>query len=295
MEKKFSKDFYAKFNAAGYQTGDEITPVDKFLIHYALDNSNVDLIMDNHYWKFKEKKLIKLTNSFFDSYFKLHDVKFFDEEIAAKIRIHDVFDLLTPEKNNEFKKYSKMINPLNLPIKESNIAGVGGIFLDNEYYNTSVDLKDLNNKLVIPSYAHEITHTQLINNKGSVINYKNHEVLPIFIELLASSKVDDGILLSDSMKKRLTDVLLCIVVLSDHKKGPDELLKASAYLESALNAVNLYDLYCNLNDLRKKEIIDGIQLVFDGDKTVEDVLNRFYIDYEEHSLFRSYLFKNYIK
>lgn len=295
MEKKFSEDFYEKFNAAGYQTGDEITMVDKYLIMYALANSNVDLTMNNYEWNFNGKKLKKISKEFFDEYFKLYDVKFFDDETAGKIRIHDAFDLLTPDKINEFKKYSKMINPIDLPINESKVTGVTGIFLDKEYYFTGIDLKELNKKLVIPGYIHEVTHTQLLTQKGSVTNYKNNEVLPIFLELLATTKLDNGILLNDMMKIRLIDVLECIVVLHENQKVPDELLKASSYLESALNAINLYDLYCSSKGTIQKELLDGIQSVFDGNKTIEDILNYYFIDYEEGSLFKDYLFTKYIK
>lgn len=50
-------------------------------------------------------------------------------------------------------------------------------------------------------------------------------------------------------------------------------VEASAYITSTLKAMNLFDRYLESNQEERKEILAGIQMVFDGNKTVEEYLD----------------------
>ena len=292
MEKKFSDIFYEKFNAVGYQIGDEITTLDDDLLNIVYNNNDLNLDIKKVNWNFDCDKLINISKNFYKSLFKLHNIKYLDEESVDEILFFGAFDLLNDEFLNVIDETTIFINPFDLSLNEDDYSGLGALYLNEQYYFRYIDLANINQRGVIPSYIHEIAHTQLMSNKGSILNYKNQEVLPIFIELLASKNIDYGKLLNNSIKLRFKDTLVGLKRLRKNEESNEALLEASGYIESSLIAMDLFDLYCSSNQLTQREILKKIQLIFDGKVPLEKVLDNYDLNYEvskKKNLFRKYL------
>lgn len=136
------------------------------------------------------------------------------------------------------------------------------------------------------SYIHEITHTQLDRLKGSIREYYNLEVLSIFNELFHAAILDkDERMLRLNDSRRIYEMSVTAQELRDYHEGKStmdraELLDCCKYLVSGLKAYNLFIKFYYATDEYKNEILDDIQAVFDGYLTVEELLLKHDISYE---------------
>lgn len=297
MEKKYSEDFYEKFNALGFKTGDEITKLDDDLLNIVFDNKDINLDLIGPDWKFNYKKLINISRNFYKSLFNLNKVKYLDEDVVNEIKELNQNGLMNDEIRQKIEECSLALSPFDLPLNEDDDTGVRAIYLNDKYYFLSVTLANIYKRNVIPAYIHEIAHTQLMSKKGSILNFKNQEVIPIFLELLASANVDDGKLLNDSVKIRLRELASGMKLLkyksNSNMFDKENILKSCSYIESTLVALDLFDLYCNSSISTQKEILSNIENIFDGKVSTELVLDNYDINYEISK--KKNLFRNYIK
>lgn len=294
MEKLFSKDFYEKFNAVGFNTGLDITRLDQDLLNIILSNKDINLDLEGPDWNFSYQKLINISKNFYKSFFELNDIKYLDEDVVKDIKDLCDNNLMNDEIRNEIELCSLSLSPFELPLNEDDYTGVNAIYINDKYYFLSINLACINKKNVIPAYIHEIAHTQLMSKKGSMLNFKNQEVLPIFLELLASTKIDNGRLLNDSLKIRLKNLSASMAKLKhNYIYDKASLLYICSYIESTLIALDLYDLYCSSSISTQKEIIRKIKFIFDGNIPAEVVLDNYDINFETSK--KKNLFKKYIK
>ena len=133
----------------------------------------------------------------------------------------------------------------------------------------------MSTKLSTATKIHEITHTQLERIKQTTKHYHNKEVLPIFLEKVAALELDNSLeLLTVCETMRFRSFLEYVLDLyEENNHSRTERVEASAYITSTLKAVNLFDRYLESNQEERKEILAGIQMVFDGNKTVEEYLD----------------------
>ena len=134
--------------------------------------------------------------------------------------------------------------------------------------------------IVTPSiYVHELTHSQLQSNLGSVRYYKN-------IELVCSYETDESEYTLKMIEKFLCNEItrftkeLMFHQNGLHKLTADQLIETGKYLSSIISALNFFLIYYNYNETTKKEILLEIQKIFDAKKDLEEVLNRFGINDE---------------
>ena len=293
MEIKFGDDFCERFNSLGFKTGAEITQLDDDLINLVYDNRNLNLDYKNITWNFNYDKLINISKNFYKSLFKIHDIKYFDEEALKDINELKTQGLLSDPALKVIDDSAMLINPFELPLNEDYSSGIGALFLNGKYYFVFINLANINQRGIITTYTHEIAHTQLMSNHGSILNYKNQEVIPIFIELLTSKSIDNGIHLNNSLKVRLKNTVIGLKKLRKNVDSNWDLLISSGYIESALIAIDLFDLYCSSNISIQKELIKNIQTVFDGEQPLENILDNYGINFETSKT--KNLFKKYIK
>lgn len=238
-----------------------------------------------------------------EKYFKLHDISYISDEgfttILQGISVGDVTSV-DSERLNEIKErvegMSETISPFDLPLDF--IPGhfmVGEIkkpiiLLDDEDFLKSqrllfskITLGDNATLLSSATAAHEYTHSQLESVRGSCKHYHNREVLPIFMEKLAVLELDpSGKLLEISSRMRNRDLFENIAVLSGglDNFSRTELVESSVYVNSILQANALFDRYINGSDDVQGNILNGIQAVFDGESTVEALLDNMGVNFE---------------
>lgn len=189
--------------------------------------------------------------------------------------------------------FGRYINPLKLPINLTNSddifsAAVEEVITKQDSFIIfrHINLSKQVTEQTSSSYIHEITHTQLDSLKGSFRDYYNFEVLSVFNELFHASILDkDEKILRLNDSRRIHEMFVTAVELRNHHNGTspmdrEELLDCCKYLISDLKAYKLFSLFYYANDSIRAEILDAIQVVFDGYLTVEELLLKFDVTYD---------------
>lgn len=287
-----------KLIAYGYNPKILCISLDENLRNMSLDLSmiyNDDKIQESKCSKDKVKLYAK---DFFEKRFKLHNIFYISEQEYRKImKKHDI----NYSKLNNLDKFQKelsqkkeIISPYDLPIiytgENSIYSEISkSIFLpsNDEYLNKiEIYFSDIqlggNITTTTPVYyVHELTHSQLESVKGSILDYKNRELLPIFLELLAALSFDSTRNLFRKIQiTRLIDLRRQIALLYLCQFNNLAKLEPSIYVSSTLKALNLLDIYLNGNENLKKEILNDIQNIFDGKYPLEILLDKHNITLE---------------
>lgn len=283
-----------KWIILGYELGNQITMIDDCLLKLEEDVQGIDLSRKIPKEFCNKRRIIKNSKDFLENKFRLNDVKYINEDFASNLRFLVDFCFIDEDVFLErLNKETKLVSPFSLPISYNDYSALFITFINDSLYNIGISLNKKEYKHKAISYIHEIGHSQLYTVKGSVLNYKLSEALPMFLELLFALFLDKtGAMLNYELKDRYDDVLFAIECIKDSKNEYDFNLHASSYVESSLVALRLFDLYINSNENIKNEIMNNIQNIFDAKITLDDMLNRYSINYEnskEENLFIKYI------
>lgn len=247
--------------------------------------------------------VVEMTRNAMNKYYKLHDVDYcgvYDLEYI----FNEIKDLLAGYSDDpEFRKLFRLINfavekrsPFEMPVALDFFDNpFNGELIDSIVGAPSMDYAD-KSRIVFSGvtldrclsnmsgaiYAHEITHSQVDSVKGSCCNYQNMEVLSIFNEKLVAMELDPSLELLKKMEKsRAFSLVNSFRVLNYQDEFDEEtVLKASTYVISTLQANHLFDKYLNGSEDERNAIILGVQRVFDGESTVEDLLSNNNVSFE---------------
>lgn len=219
------------------------------------------------------------TIDFYESFFELHRVPFI------------------VEKNYGIRKVEKRgdVHPFGLPIKkvkdEDSFFGSLNelaILTDPEplFYYRSITLPSKPTEITKLAYTHEIAHSQLNHIKGIIKDYYNTEVISILLESIHALEADPTErLLYVHDTKRLKDLVHIIKELNkyhstDNPEIKNTLLEESVYLQSTLEAYELFLLYYYGSVELKREILAKVQALFNQEITLEELLSSFDISLE---------------
>lgn len=186
-----------------------------------------------------------------------------------------------------------MISPYDLPItfiddnilmcgRELHYQVLGDNVLglqDEEICFNSIELSKSGNTLSSISYTHELMHVALLHKKGSIQDYLNNELLSIFFERLYSLYSTSKTSIY-SYPIRLNSLKNDIKLLANSDNYYEKSI-SSSYIESTIKALYLYNLYYSHKDNIRKEIILSVNKVLDGSNTLEEMLNKFDINYTD--------------
>lgn len=262
------------------------------VLHYLEKNLNSSYTFE----KINTDRLKVETISRIDKYFSLKNVraikdykKFMDNKKFDSKFINSISEAISPfeifisyvdagsEKGcltsflleDEVRKYEKLEN------------------IDNNLF-VSISLgRDLD-LLSITAYAHEIMHTQLNSMYGYTDDFRNKEVLSIFLEMLVAFDLDNTRnLLRGQIAMRckdlecaLSNILIYNIFASDEEYilTYDRLVNASSYITSTFKAMFLFDKYLSfIHNSKKRQMIYTIQDVIDGKIQLEELLAKYNI------------------
>lgn len=262
------------------------------VLHYLEKNLNSSYTFE----KINTDRLKVETISRIDKYFSLKNVraikdykKFMDNKKFDSKFINSISEAISPFKifisymdggsekgsltsfllEDEVRKYDKLEN------------------MDNNLF-VSISLgRDLD-LLSITAYAHEIMHTQLNSMYGYTDDFRNKEVLSIFLEMLVALDLDNTRnLLRGQIAMRCKDlecalsaILTYNIFASDEEYilTYDRLINASSYITSTFKAMFLFDKYLSfIRNSKKRQMIYTIQDVIDGKIQLEELLAKYNI------------------
>ena len=233
---------------------DELCNIYDFVSHYRFTDSKTAI---------KRNNVRKGAKHFFDEHLPLQNILIYKNSKFEEI---SPFDL--------FIDYQESMNSGVCPLYKCIDDGVERLLPSH------IVLRDTINILSIPTYAHELVHTQLIKNEALIENYFNREVISIFIEKVLSYH------LNERLSYEIYFYRLCALrySLREYRKHFGEIkvgeFKQRCYIEGTLKAAHLFDIYVRSNSAIKLEILNDIEEVFKENKTVEDILNKYAITYE---------------
>lgn len=262
------------------------------VLHYLEKNLNSSYTFE----KINTDRLKVETISRIDKYFSLKNVraikdykKFMDNKKFDSKFINSISEAISPFKifisytdggsekgsltsfllEDEVRKYDKLEN------------------MDNNLF-VSISLGCDLDLLSITAYAHEIMHTQLNSMYGYTDDFRNKEVLSIFLEMLVAFDLDNTRnLLRGQIAMRckdlecaLRDILTYNIFASDEEYilTYDRLVNASSYITSTFKAMFLFDKYLSfIRNSKKRQMIYTIQDVIDGKIQLEELLVKYNI------------------
>ncbi|MBR3898229.1 MAG: hypothetical protein IKJ43_02985 [Bacilli bacterium] len=132
--------------------------------------------------------------------------------------------------------------------------------------------------------VHEMTHALTDRNKGIIENILNDEVLTIYMELVAASKLDKNNRLLDIAIRDRIESLKAAVLESlsyNHAGYPEG--ESLSYLISSLSSFPLFERYINSSEKEKAYLRGEINKTLMGNRTLEDTLKYLDITKDEGS------------
>ena len=234
---------------------EKIIEADNYLHNLQLDIMHDDSIKSREF---------DVENSRINEEILKQQVYFFDE---LGLKLHRIYTLLDDVEMELSPQY------IAIDLSKDNRSITMSIFdRDNgDVLYPDIDIRNINNYTPRINYIHELVHTQ-VDNRFNMNNILNNELLPIFMELLYS----DRIKYDNRVNDRLVELSTAIGYLYD----PEHKEENSRYIYSVLQALNLYRLYNRSNEEYKKEIIRYIQLLFNRDIYLEELLDKYNINYD---------------
>lgn len=131
-------------------------------------------------------------------------------------------------------------------------------------------------------YHHEITHTQ-INDGRTCKNLLDTETIPTFIGELFASKIDPSLTTLKNFRLANLENIFCYLQIYRNFKNIaySSKIELDTYIKSILQAIWLMNQYLEGNSNKKKEILQFINKIFEGEKTVQEMLDYYDSNMEE--------------
>ena len=218
------------------------------------------------------------------------------EDLGIKLRNLDLMDYTTYESRpwKEEKETIKKVHPKDIPIYLFDSPTLCGQFRPTFGELDIVTVKGRNDvpikaisgigvekntsKVAGSFYNNQIAHAEIDTIDGSVLNFLDKDVVPIFFEQLTAYLRNPEVYIL-VRNARLLDLAENIKDL--HIFNKDSYLKVLDNYKnilSTLKAFNLLDTYLSSNESTKKEIMNYIQSIFNAEITVDSLLSKFEID-----------------
>lgn len=149
---------------------------------------------------------------------------------------------------------------------------------------TGFTLVNQNDDLSSTVLVHEMVHALVDRHKGVIENRLHSELLSIYMELVAAYELDtSGTLLNIQTISRLQSLKENLI--SQYYNDYVGIMRnqESIYIDSSLYAFALFEQYKNASDTARESLRREINEVFNGNRTLEETLERLSITEAEGS------------
>jgi len=249
-----------------------------------------------------KRKMKKDAMKFYGSKLLLRDVGYLgDRQLISVLR--GAFISSIDELVDLYNAAGVYVSPFAIPIVYSKDKAFAGsletqlLVADDDYIdNVLKKMKIFFNHIYLSKgvtdistscYIHEIMHSQLESQKGIVEDFYNGELLSVFMEMLSAYERKDQTyfmilaLRINHLCSSFNRMYLCQTdQMTDENYKLFNFCSDGKYLVSIFKAFNLFDKYIHGSYNDKKNVLISIQSVIDGAKTLEEVLNKLDISYE---------------
>lgn len=229
----------------------------------------------------------------------LHDVGYFPddkvEEFLKDMELTNINELITL-----YNKGAKFVSPFDIAIKPTtthcfnaltkeqlliceNSKNQKKLLSSLNVFFDHIEISSILGDITTASYIHEITHTQLEDQKGIIDNLYNAEVLSIFNELLYAYSVNDSLLLI-MLRNRVNEAFNCFSFIyqkQKHSKIDYDTHMDHKYLVSTIKAIELFSIYVTQHGKTSMNIINEINKVYQGCISLEELLDKFEVNNKE--------------
>ena len=236
---------------------------------------------------------LKIPHISYAHWFRLY--KILTLKFGSKPQPQDYKEIIKYIKDNIELRYL-----LDIPVYYHNDDEYNGESLNVDFYKSedvnSIFYKDFpvvaskirlygpSTELLKLMYIHELYHLLTNNHKGNIINLLHNEVLPIFMECVTALDIDPSKdLLTRQIIYRLSTLKIDIILKTDddrHDQNHIDVLENETYIASTLLALALFNIYEKHRSGVKREIIENIKNILNGDICLEDVIKYYGISYE---------------
>lgn len=246
-----------------------------------------------------DDRLITSSKVFLSNKFRLHDVFFADDDMMKQSLNDKVFSDMS-ELVKLYNMTAIEVDPFRIPINFVESPYTHGLLslqnielYDDEFLKginvliREVELSETKSEFTYLCYIHEIMHMELVRLKGSVENFFNSEIISMFMEFVYA--YENSLTKEVFIKNVANRINYFLIELDklyhyyhDENSGLNETNATicSKYIISTLKTFKLLDRYIVGSDLEKQFIMERIQEVLDGKKTLEDILKELDITYE---------------
>ena len=258
------------------------------LYYYILDDDEVSLCYKYPKKNFNKKYVLDSINLWKTLGINLHDINVFKLfRNGSHVVIYDsgVFDSFKSVDPSCLKVNFKHITQWDSKVISKEI-------LSDDYKNiifNEIVVPKVDKKLASTIYAHEISHTQLMSSNGGGLSIFNEETLPILMEFIFAENLDNS---RKTLKYVNNERLICIRnfinnLTLGNKMSYEFRVMCEKYIISSLNAIELYRLYRNFSNNQKKEMLKDINNIFEGEKNIEDMIDKYNVNYKEVAVRKS--------
>ncbi len=295
-----SKDIKEIMALYGHSYGYEDCPSTSELLNYVFEINEMDFpdVSNIILPYISKREILKRAKDFLDSLIIMHDINYLSDKKYA--------NLITMNPNVTLASFITLYNrshtsihPFLLDVNFAENSIIDGLtrvrvvttkeenltckllhYLNICFagINISRFLTELNSSI----YIHEIIHTQTCHTKGMIERINNSEILSIFFELLYAYDNNPDLFIV-LLINRVDHIFKAFENLNNMDKGMLEACTNNKYFISISKAFNLLDKYINSNNKIKKEIMNIIQTIIDGDITLEEGLSKIEV-LDENSL-----------
>ena len=247
--------------------GEKVLPKDDDIVKVIEYLNSIDSFSTDRE-ELTQEKVVKTNKKFFRECFRLNYVPVYRDDLLF---LGSPFSIkLKPVHGDNIGK---------LAFNKTTKKACEYIYLSEDFIKRSIGI-----------YAHEITHTQLEFDPSHYYNnYFHKEVLSIFMEKLIMYEINTDyyndiksmrLMMFKNMLNRYSSSVWNRT--SDSIITDDKLLEYDAriYIISTFIANNLFYIYMNGSLETKGKMLNEIQNIFDGKKTVEEFMSDFNVTYE---------------
>lgn len=177
-------------------------------------------------------------------------------------------------------------SPFDIPV-DIDYSGCGKVIWERYIYEDKSEevifhnilLPKVSSELIPIIYSHEIIHTQVYTSLSSNKELHNDELLSIFIEYLYLLEQNSHELNKIHNYYRLKELLSYAETIKYHYDNNLDIdykvITAYKFFVSIITSYKLFNIYLTSNISIRKEIINNIQNIFDGNKSIDDLLDNY--------------------